>query len=749
MFHLLSFLFLSATIALLIAPDRTLACHRLVVYAGGGLVFALAVWGGRKPHRLLGASILLLLAGVAAALLSLVVTDWSAGELGLNLPLSEQFPTLLHLPGSGVPNPAQGANPRMVSGTMALFLPLAFSLGLFAKQTSLRLLGGLAGLVMLLPLYLSQSPQGLLALALGLGLVLAWHWPWSMLPQAALALLATWAWYLWHWGLPPALVQRLLVGVQARIQIWSIALMMIRDMPFSGSGLNNFPTVMPLYDFSLEPQAHAHNVFLQTATDLGLIGLAAFAALFGTAFYIGWQAYRHYPDLNLRAAVAGCAGGCAAYLGYGLWDSMTLGNLPALAVWAMLGLLLAAGRLCPQLSVSHSQLSQRQKMILLSGSGAFALLTLPIWVSALLVNAGRALYNPSALHAVPPKADHLEEMNWLAYSAARLYPSNVRACLLLGLLAVLNGEDLRARMAFEQGIALEPTDRQAQLALANTCYRLGETACAVEHWRLAGAHRELLNRGQVLYKADNYPAAEAWFQLAVQVDPGNSDGWLRWIAVLKAQAKWQAAERAARAFAQRFPKLSLPYEELANALLQLKQPEDAWQVVETGFALVPKPGAQLYYLRSRLAAERQDYLAAEADAIQAIALQPTSGLYLAWLGDIYMRQERYDAALAQYERAARNASSPDWMWRADQYKGSLYAAQGWWSEAVAAYTRAVSLGQEQGATSNVLAQNYALLGNILLRSGDLTGAEVAYRQALQLNPQNSIAQKGFAELVHK
>jgi hypothetical protein len=49
--------------------------------------------------------------------------------------------------------------------------------------------------------------------------------------------------------------------------------------------------------------------------------------------------------------VLGAAGGCAAFLGYGLWDSMMLGNLPALAVWALLGLLTAAERAtCPRRS---------------------------------------------------------------------------------------------------------------------------------------------------------------------------------------------------------------------------------------------------------------------------------------------------------------------------------------------------------------------------------------------------------------
>lgn len=776
-----SLLLLTALLGALVAPDKTLALNRLAVYAAGGLVFVLAAWGGATRSRQMGiasrrkdapgeaedrdggspllsrGAVLILLGGVAAAVLSLLVTDWAAGELLPGLPLAGRFPLILRLPGSGVPNPANGANPRMVAGAMALFLPLAFSLALFARRPALRLLGGLAGLTLLFPLYLSQSPQGLLALAAGMGLALALRFPWSLIPQLGLALLAALAWRLWQWGLPPELIQRLGAGVQSRLEIWPVALLMLRDMPFSGGGLNNFPVLQPLYNSSLAIQPHAHSVFLQTALDLGLLGLAACLGLFTLAFRTAWRAQRQSPDPDVRAALAGCAGGCAAFLGYGLWDSMTLGSVPALAVWAMLGLLCAAGQLYPAPPGSGVRL-RRWRLVPLAGLGAAALLAAPVWAGALLVNAGRILYHPLVLQvspldapaetstqaALPPGDPRLKRALWLGQAAARLYPLNGRAFLLQGLAAISTGQDRLAVPALERGLALEPCDARLRLELADACDRLGQAACAAYHWRLAGAYDLLIGRGIEAHARADYGQAARWFSLAIQVDPAQSPAWLRLGRAYNAAGEAQQAQAAFEEVIWRFPSLSAGYEDLAGLLLQ--QPALAALVLEQGLQNAQPPGAQLYYLRSRLAAGRKEYAAAEQDARQALAMQPGNGVYLAWLGDIYLRQQRYAEALAQYERMAALPGAADWAWRANQRIGHLYAAQGLWSQAAAAYTQSILLSQAQAVKPSALAQSYAALGDVLARSGDLPGAENAYRRALQLDAENLAAQDGLQEL---
>ncbi|MCL4370232.1 MAG: O-antigen ligase family protein [Chloroflexi bacterium] len=135
-----------------------------------------------------------------------------------------------------------------------------------------------------------------------------------------------------------------------REDIWSRALNMIQDFPFTGIGLNTFPIVLDnLYpSFLSGPGAglpHAHDIYLQTAVDLGIAGLMAFVGLW---LIVGWQtvkAYRRAADPLMKGAVAGLAAGCAAYLVYGLTDAITLGAKPLVLLWVVVGLIVAAGRL--------------------------------------------------------------------------------------------------------------------------------------------------------------------------------------------------------------------------------------------------------------------------------------------------------------------------------------------------------------------------------------------------------------------
>ena len=51
-------------------------------------------------------------------------------------------------------------------------------------------------------------------------------------------------------------------------------------------------------------QAHAHNIFLQTALDVGLPGLIVYLALLLLAFWLGWQVARGDETLRPFAPVS-------------------------------------------------------------------------------------------------------------------------------------------------------------------------------------------------------------------------------------------------------------------------------------------------------------------------------------------------------------------------------------------------------------------------------------------------------------
>jgi putative inorganic carbon (HCO3(-)) transporter len=135
------------------------------------------------------------------------------------------------------------------------------------------------------------------------------------------------------------------ITLEDRVEIWSRALYAIQDFPFTGCGLGAFRRVVPvLYPlFTVPPDTdigHAHNIFLQTALDLGIPGLVAYLALLGIALAVCWQVAVK-GDRWERAIALGLAGSLIALHAYGMTDALALGSKPAVAFWFALGLIAA------------------------------------------------------------------------------------------------------------------------------------------------------------------------------------------------------------------------------------------------------------------------------------------------------------------------------------------------------------------------------------------------------------------------
>jgi hypothetical protein len=317
--------------------------------------------------------------------------------------------------------------------------------------------------------------------------MLAWRWPRSLLVLVPLAGALVAGWLLWHWGLPPGLVERLQLGINARLKIWTAAVRMLWDMPFSGVGLNNFPLIYDLYKLpgqGVEP--HAHNVFLQTAADQGLIGLVAFAALMLGGLRAAWRAYRAAAAPQLQALSLGAAGGLAAFLGYGLWDSMSLGNKPALAVWLLLGMAFAAERVLAPPRQAWLSTQTRQRLLL--ALGILAVVLAPAWAGALLVNAGRVQYHAwrvdpalirpnlplGSAEQLPADDERLARTARLAQLALRLDPHNSRAYVLAGQAALGLGREAEAWVDLARALALDGSDARTFADFRSLSTRLGD-----------------------------------------------------------------------------------------------------------------------------------------------------------------------------------------------------------------------------------------------------------------------------------
>jgi putative inorganic carbon (HCO3(-)) transporter len=126
-----------------------------------------------------------------------------------------------------------------------------------------------------------------------------------------------------------------------RQEVWRWTIVAIQDFPFTGVGLGSFRRVIRrLYPLNIVPGyevAHAHNLYLHTAVDIGIPGLILYLSLVGVVLLLGWQVARH--NEQLRPYALGLLSGLIAFHIYGLGDVLALGSKTGVAFWFLLGLI--------------------------------------------------------------------------------------------------------------------------------------------------------------------------------------------------------------------------------------------------------------------------------------------------------------------------------------------------------------------------------------------------------------------------
>jgi len=359
------FIVLMLPSALYASFDLQLSLPKLTGILLGTSVFFSVLNSVKGQRRMWLLVELLLLAGLVMCAVSLVGTDWSQKFPGLG-PVLARLPRLI----SSIPHvfAKGGIHPNEVGGSLALFVPLAWSLlwtkGYNQKADGASMLNGwieprgvlfrllalFSFVVFALVLLLSQSRSAIFGVAVALlvwGAIRYWWVRWLAVFLAVGTVIVVWQVGVEHIGdlvfaVGDATVAPGTLDFAGRREVWSRALYMLQDFPFTGIGLNTFPFVAnTLYPFFLiGPDAkvpHAHNILLQTGVDLGLPSLVAFISVLAGFWLMGWQVYRHSRDGATQALALGLGCGMLAHQVYGLTDAVTLGAKPGVFLWIMLG----------------------------------------------------------------------------------------------------------------------------------------------------------------------------------------------------------------------------------------------------------------------------------------------------------------------------------------------------------------------------------------------------------------------------
>ncbi len=330
-----------------------------------GLILGLAVWryavvATRTRQRLAAAVALFLLLSLGFTLLGAL----NMRELP-KIPLLSGLNPFQAIALPGLDNLA--VHPNQLAALICIFLPLLFSLslGLAGEQYPrwLRPALALATALTVLVLVLTQSRGGWVGAAAGLfALLVLWA---AVLPLsgarraarllAAAVVVAALGALLWIgpgrvrqlWLDPPAeSALGTFTTLNYRQALWPWAITAIGDFPFSGVGLGAFrQVVFRFYPIALTPDpdvGHAHNIFLQTALDVGLPGLVVYGAILLVAAAVGWRVARR--DAGLRPVALGLLAGLVGLHVFGLADALVLGSKMGLVFWFALGLLAAMNK---------------------------------------------------------------------------------------------------------------------------------------------------------------------------------------------------------------------------------------------------------------------------------------------------------------------------------------------------------------------------------------------------------------------
>jgi putative inorganic carbon (hco3(-)) transporter len=307
------------------------------------------------PYRLYLATAVFVLLGALLALVGILGGEGSDKLVFLRA-ITSRPPAVIR----GVPGAEEGFNPNAVSGCLVLFVPMQIALLAtgtlhqmappFGKRWP-RWITAAQWIVLVATagtLVLMQS-RGAWAGLVAAGLAfLIWHTPKTRLVAVAGVVTAAALWALF--GSASVLdraISRSGAGisetVSGRVDIWTRALYGIRDVPFTGMGMNTFRRVMPAVYPS--PQiaagkdvAHAHNHLLQAALDVGIPGLVAYAAIWmGTAALLV-LVYRRAANRAHRVIAGGLGAGLIAHFVFGLTDAIPLGAKVGLLFWLTLAL---------------------------------------------------------------------------------------------------------------------------------------------------------------------------------------------------------------------------------------------------------------------------------------------------------------------------------------------------------------------------------------------------------------------------
>jgi O-antigen ligase len=327
------------------SPDRSASLPGVAV-ALLGVVMVLLITGpclAVAVRRLRADHLLWFFLGVGFVTLvvTLLASRWPNYKLSWLSSVYAALPSIRSLPWWWT---QEGLHPNQTGGMLALCTAFAAAVATAGSlKARYRWPAVFLALVGFLGVFITGSRAALAGLVVAVLLLLVvrtsrWVWAWGV-GLVILALGSTASGQLGrivHFFLRDENLDTKLV---ARLDIWSSALSGINDHFFTGIGLGVFNQVMPVrYPYRSVglsyPVSQAHNLILDTALSIGVVGALGLVLLLLGAFLLVISAAGDHRDHHLNRIVSlGILASMVAYIVFGTTDSIGLSMPTSFIMW--------------------------------------------------------------------------------------------------------------------------------------------------------------------------------------------------------------------------------------------------------------------------------------------------------------------------------------------------------------------------------------------------------------------------------
>ncbi len=222
--------------------------------------------------------------------------------------------------------------PNPFAGYLNFGLLLSVALMLFSGHTAQRWLAAAAAAIIAFAMLLADSRGAELGLATAVVVLIIAAWRREREAGIALLIGVPVVAIAWLARIIPAHVRADIIAqvtlgpvnsanfsVQERLAHWVAGLRMFRAHPILGVGAGNYSAAYSRYQVSpdwFEALGHAHNYYINTAAETGVLGLVALLGLVGISLFAGWRAVR--TQASARHAGTDAATSSTARLGWAL-----------------------------------------------------------------------------------------------------------------------------------------------------------------------------------------------------------------------------------------------------------------------------------------------------------------------------------------------------------------------------------------------------------------------------------------------